>query len=105
MGVAQQDSSPNAIADTLINVLGPSAGDEIQLYKSGILEFGDIFFVNKSDLENSDSTYTLLDMKLNGNSRSQLNDFPKVMRGSAVERVGIEELYNAMYSHMQKVRI
>ena len=104
MGVAQQDSSPNAIADTLINVLGPSAGDEIQLYKSGILEFGDIYFVNKSDKENSDSTYTLLDMKLNRKSISQLSDFPKVLRGSAVERVGIEELYNAMYSHMQRVR-
>ena len=104
MGVAQQDSSPNEIADTLVNILGPSTGDEIQLYKSGILEFGDIFFINKSDLENSDSTYTLLDMKLNRNSRSQLTDFPKVLRGSAVERFGIEELYNAMYSHMQKVR-
>ena len=104
MGVAQQDSSPNAIADTLINILGPSTGDEIQLYKSGILEFGDIFFINKSDIENSDSTYTLLDMKLNRNTKAQFTDFPKVLRGSAVEKVGIEELYNAMYSHMQKVK-
>ena len=104
MGVAQQDSSPNEIADTLVNILGPSTGDEIQLYKSGILEFGDIFFINKSDIGNSDLTYNLLDMKLNRNSRSQLTDFPKVLRGSAVEKVGIEELYIAMYSHMQKVR-
>ena len=104
MGVAQQDSSSSAIADTLINVLGPSAGDEIQLYKSGILEYGDIFFINKSDLDNSDSIYSLLKMKLSQNPKPQISDFPKVLRGSAVERQGVEELYNSMYLHMQKVK-
>lgn len=104
MGVSQQDSSADAIADTLVNILGPSAGDEIQLYKSGVLEFGDIFFINKSDIGNSDSTYTLLDMKLNRNSKAQLTNFPKVLRGSAVKKIGIDELYNAMYSHMQKAK-
>lgn len=104
MGVAQQDSSSSAIANTLINVLGPSTGDEIQLYKSGILEYGDIFFINKSDVDNSESIYTLLKMKLSQNHKSQKSDFPKVLRGSAVEKQGIEELYNSMYLHMQKVK-
>jgi LAO/AO transport system kinase len=104
MGVAQQDSSSNAIADTLINILGPSAGDEIQLYKSGVLEYGDIFFINKSDVDNSDSNYSLLKMKLNQNHKHQKSDFPKVLRGSAVEKQGVEELYNSMYLHMQKVK-
>ncbi len=104
MGVAQQDSSSSKIADTLINILGPSAGDEIQLYKSGIFEFGDIFFINKSDIDRSDSIYALLKMKLSGNPRAQLADFPEVLKGSAVEEVGIEELYNSMYLHMQRGR-
>jgi LAO/AO transport system kinase len=104
MGVAQQDSSSIAIADTLINILGPSAGDEIQLYKSGILEYGDIFFMNKSDIDNSDSIYTLLKMKLGQNPKPQVDEFPKVLRGSAVERQGIEELYNSMFLHMKKVK-
>ena len=104
MGVAQQDSSSSAIADTLINVLGPSAGDEIQIYKSGILEYGDIFFINKSDIDNSDSIYTLLKMKVSQNPKRQLADFPKVLRGSAVERRGVDELYNSMYLHMQKIK-
>ena len=104
MGVAQQDSSSSAIADTLINVLGPSAGDEIQLYKSGILEYGDIFFINKSDIDNSESIFSLLKMKLRQNPNSKISDYPKVLRGSAVERQGIEELYNSMYLHMQKVK-
>lgn len=104
MGVAQQDSSSSAIADTLINVLGPSAGDEIQLYKSGILEYGDIFFINKGDVDNSESIYSLLKMKLSQNHKSQKSDFPKVLRGSAVEKQGIEELYSTMYLHMQKVK-
>ncbi len=104
MGVAQQDSSSSAIADTLINVLGPAAGDEIQIYKSGILEYGDIFFINKTDVDSSDSIYSLLKMKLSQNLKPQLRDFPKVLRGSAFKRQGIEELYNAMYLHMQKVK-
>lgn len=104
MGVAQQDSSSSAIADTLINVLGPSAGDEIQLYKSGILEYGDIFFINKSDVDSSDSIYSLLQMKLSQNLNSQKGDFPKVLRGSAFKKQGIEELYNSMHFHMQKVK-
>jgi LAO/AO transport system kinase len=104
MGVAQQDSSSSAIADTLLNVLGPFAGDEIQLYKSGILEFGDILFINKSDVDNSDSIYSLLKTKLSQNPKPQTSDFPKVLRGSAVERQGIQELYHSMYLHMQKVK-
>jgi LAO/AO transport system kinase len=104
MGVAQQDSSSSTIADTLINVLGPSAGDEIQLYKSGILEYGDIFFINKSDVDNSDSIYRLLTMKVSQTPKPQIGGFPKVLRGSAVEKQGVEELYNSMYSHMQKVK-
>jgi len=104
MGVAQQDSSSIAIADTLINVLGPSAGDEIQLYKSGILEYGDIFFINKSDIDNSDSIYTLLKMKLSQNPNPQVDEFPKVLRGSAIERQGIKELYNSMFLHMKKMK-
>ena len=103
MGVAQQDSSPDTISDTLINILGPSAGDEIQIYKSGIMEIGDIFFINKSDVESSDSIYALLQMKLSGNPRKQSSNFPKVLRGSALDKVGIEELYKTMFSHMQKV--
>jgi LAO/AO transport system kinase len=104
MGVAQQDTSSGAIADTLVNVLGPSAGDEIQLYKSGILEYGNIFFINKIDLDNSDSVYTLLKLKLSQNLNSQIGDFPKVLRGSAAERQGVEELYNSMYIHMERVK-
>jgi LAO/AO transport system kinase len=104
MGVAQQDSSSNAIADTLINVLGPSAGDEIQLYKSGILEYGDIFFINKSDIDDSGSIHSLLKMKLGQNPKSLIGEFPKVLKGSAVKRHGVEELYKSMYSHMQKVK-
>lgn len=103
MGVAQQDSSTDTISDTLINILGPSAGDEIQIYKSGIMEIGDIFFINKSDVESSDSIYALLQMKLGGNPKKQSSNFPKVLRGSALEKVGIEELYKTMFSHMQKL--
>jgi LAO/AO transport system kinase len=101
MGVAQQDSSASQIADTLVNVLGPSSGDEIQLYKSGILEFGDIYFVNKTDIDNSESIFSLLQMKFGGNQVNQEHLLPKVLRGSAADKIGIDELYFSMLSHMR----
>lgn len=103
MGVAQQDVSSSLIADTLVNVLSPSAGDEIQIYKSGILEFGDIFFINKVDIHNSDSVFNLLQMKVNKGEGNQKTDFPKVIRGSATERLGIKDLYFSMLSHLNNV--
>ena len=41
------------LADTVIVVLGPGLGDQIQAIKAGIMEIGHIFVVNKIDREGS----------------------------------------------------
>ena len=49
VGVGQTEVEVAGLADTTVLVLAPGFGDEVQTIKSGIMEIGDIFVVNKSD--------------------------------------------------------
>jgi LAO/AO transport system kinase len=50
VGSGQADVDIAVISDTVVLVLNPGAGDEVQMMKAGILETADVFVVNKSDL-------------------------------------------------------
>lgn len=54
VGVGQAEIDITTIVDTLILVLVPESGDFIQMLKAGILEFGDVLVVNKSDRPGAD---------------------------------------------------
>ncbi len=53
VGSGQSDIDIMNIADITCVVLAPGLGDEIQAIKSGIMEIGDIFIINKIDREGS----------------------------------------------------
>lgn len=50
VGAGQADISVAAVADAVMVVTVPGLGDHIQAAKAGILEIGDLYVVNKSDL-------------------------------------------------------
>ena len=50
VGAGQTDISVAAVADAVMVVTVPGLGDHIQAAKAGILEIGDLYVVNKSDL-------------------------------------------------------
>lgn len=50
VGVGQVEYTIRAVADTVVLVVVPGTGDDVQAMKAGILEVADIFVVNKSDL-------------------------------------------------------
>ena len=54
VGVGQAEHSVRLLVDTLVLVLIPESGDQIQAMKAGILETADIFVVNKADLPGAD---------------------------------------------------
>ncbi len=56
VGVGQSELAIAQTADTTILVLMPGSGDEIQAIKSGIMEIGDVFVVNKGDLPGANKT-------------------------------------------------
>ena len=50
VGVGQGELEVMRVADCVLLVLVPGAGDEIQAMKSGIMEAADVFVLNKADL-------------------------------------------------------
>ena len=51
VGVGQTELDITTVADTVIVVLVPEAGDTVQTLKAGLSEIADIFVVNKIDRE------------------------------------------------------
>jgi len=49
VGVGQDEVEVVKLADVIVVVLVPGAGDEIQIFKAGIMEIADIFVLNKAD--------------------------------------------------------
>ena len=64
VGVGQSEVDIVKAADTTMVVMVPGLGDDIQAIKAGILEIGDIFTINKADLDGADKLYTELNMML-----------------------------------------
>lgn len=90
VGVGQDEVEVVKFADVVLVVLVPGAGDEIQVFKAGIMEIADIFVLNKADSPETDKTErqlrAILDLGLKESS------IPPVMKTIATEGKGIEAL-------------
>jgi LAO/AO transport system kinase len=53
VGAGQSEVEVMRITETVVVMLSPGAGDDIQALKAGMMEIGDVFVVNKADLENA----------------------------------------------------
>ncbi len=86
-------------ADTVVVVLMPGAGDEIQALKAGLMEIGDIYAVNKADLPEAELTYSQVKFVLKGVSRKGWE--PKVLLTSSIMGQGINDLINTINEHRE----
>lgn len=86
VGVGQSEVEIAGLADTTVLVLVPGYGDEVQALKSGIMEIGDLYVVNKSDLPGADGFLKTIE---------QLVHAP-VLSVIATENKGIQELVGAL---------
>ncbi len=98
VGVGQSELAIAQTADTTILVLMPGSGDDIQAIKSGIMEIGDIFVVNKGDLPGANKSAGEIVASL------ELNNFktswrPPVIVSVAETGQGIDELREAVKKH------
>jgi len=57
VGAGQTEIEISNIADITIVVFNPHTGDSIQTIKAGLTEIGDIYIVNKSDLDGASQLY------------------------------------------------
>jgi len=101
VGVGQDEVDIVRMADTTVIVTVPGLGDEVQAIKAGLLEVGDIYVVNKMDLEGAQTTANQLKAMLalkNDKCCGNGWDPPVVMTCAATGR-GIEELMGALSDH------
>ncbi len=64
VGVGQSELDIMRLADTVVVVLVPEAGDTVQAMKAGLLEIADIFVVNKADRDGAQRIKTELEQML-----------------------------------------
>lgn len=104
VGAGQSEIDVINQTDTVIVVLQPQSGDDIQLLKAGILEIGDIFVVNKMDLPGSQRT--LQEVSAMIEELRAAHDAWKIplIETSAERATGIEDLHSAIEAHQSYLR-
>jgi len=93
VGAGQSEVDILKITDAVVIVLMPELGDDIQIYKAGLMEIGDIFVVNKSDLDGSDHMYTKI---LTALKQKNDNWMPKVIKTTSINGSGIDNLIHSI---------
>ena len=87
VGVGQSEIEIAGLADITMIVLVPEAGDEIQHIKSGLMEIGNAFIVNKADRDGAESFGNRLSKSLHHRA-----DPVPVFKTIADKNSGIEEI-------------
>jgi LAO/AO transport system kinase len=88
VGIGQSDIEVVRVAHTVLVVLMPGLGDEIQMSKAGLMEIGETFVVNKSDLGGAE----LMASSLLGIAREMKSRQISVVTVSATRDEGTEKL-------------
>ncbi len=97
VGAGQLEVDIVKVAHTVIIVLAPGFGDEIQAIKAGLMEIGDIFVINKADRENADRAVIDLLSALELNTKKKWK--PQVIKTVALTGKGVDELLKAIEEH------
>ncbi len=101
VGVGQDEVDVVKSAHTTIIVVMPGMGDDIQAIKAGILEVGDIFVINKADLDGTDKTMNHLRLMINMDQRKYEEGGwrPPILKAQAVFDKGVVELLKEIDRH------
>lgn len=102
VGVGQSEVDIVKTADTVVMVMVPGLGDDIQAIKAGVMEIGDIFAVNKSDLMGAPKTATEIKMMLDMSENMERR--PPVLQVTASKSEGIEQLVDEIKEHMNYLK-
>lgn len=90
-GIGQADIEVVGIAHAVLVVLMPGMGDDVQASKAGLMEVGDVYVVNKSDLGGAGQMVSSLFAMLRGSKGRS----PAVLTVSALKGEGIDRLMQA----------
>jgi LAO/AO transport system kinase len=87
VGAGQLEIEISRVVDLTAVVFTPHTGDNVQAVKAGLTEIGDMYIVNKSDLEGAGALYNTI-VDLIGDTERK----PLVLKASAKTGKGVREL-------------
>lgn len=98
VGVGQSEVDIMKTADSVLMVMVPGLGDDIQAIKAGIMEIGDVFVVNKADRDGASKTKREIEAMLDFSNKEWR---PPVKEVIAINNKGISELVEDIKSHIK----
>jgi len=100
VGVGQDEVDIVRHSDLVAVVLTPQAGDEIQAFKAGVMEIGDLFVLNKADLPEAERAErqlrSMLELAGSGDS------LPPIVKTVATRGEGIDQLKTTIKALIEK---
>ncbi|MDG6982137.1 MAG: methylmalonyl Co-A mutase-associated GTPase MeaB [Nitrososphaerota archaeon] len=91
VGIGQSDIEVVGVSHSVLVVMMPGLGDDVQVSKAGLMEVGDVYVVNKADLDGADAMVVSMLSLFRGSRRSS-----PVLKVSALSGEGIENLRKAI---------
>ena len=93
VGMGQEEGEIARIAQTVVVVIAPGLGDDIQAMKAGLLEIAHLVVVNKADRDGTDATIR------------DLEDWvPQVIKAQALKGEGVGSIMEAISAHQEKMK-
>jgi len=99
VGVGQSELEICEIADSVVVVTTPAAGDGVQVIKAGITEIADLFAVNKADLPGVDRVVRELRDLVRTHREEGVWQVPVIPTVGANGAAGVQELAAALDQH------
>jgi LAO/AO transport system kinase len=95
VGAGQTEVEISNIADITVVVFNPHTGDSIQTIKAGLTEIGDIYLVNKSDLDGTNQLFDAVRDFIGATERN-----PVILKTSVKKNTGISQFAKALKDMM-----
>ena len=104
VGVGQVELDVIEASDTVVVVLVPESGDDIQMMKAGLMEIADIFAINKSDRQGANKLFISITNMLTTMPHDENTWIPKLIKTTALTNDGVSELSNGIDTHKQHIQ-
>ncbi len=101
LGAGQDEIDVIRLVQTCLLVITPGMGDEIQALKAGIMEIGDIFVLNKSDLDGAIQVLRSIEATLLLKPIQEGEWRPRVVSTVAISGEGIDDLVKEILAHQE----
>lgn len=97
VGAGQLEIEVSKVVNLTLVVFTPNTGDKVQAVKAGLTEIGDIYIVNKADLEGANTLYNTIRDFIGETERK-----PIILKCSAKTGTGIKEVAETIRNMLNK---